>query len=151
MSANETSAFRQVAVVTRVDGFHFSADVRGHQIDVDQPAAAGGTDEGPMPLEMFAVALSSCVALYVAQFCDTRRLPSTGFEVAVAMRTTRNPYRIGALETTVTLPPDFPEEYVGMVQRAAMSCPAHHTLAHPPELTFRVVTPVGEAGAAQLW
>jgi putative redox protein len=40
----------------------FSIDIRGHVVNVDQPAYAGGTDTAPTPTELFVAGLASCVA-----------------------------------------------------------------------------------------
>ena len=40
----------------------YVATVRGHEVRVDQPLAAGGTDEAPTPVELFVVSLATCVA-----------------------------------------------------------------------------------------
>jgi putative redox protein len=42
----------------------YVATVRGHEVRVDQPLAAGGTDEAPTPVELFVVSLATCVAYY---------------------------------------------------------------------------------------
>lgn len=43
-------------------GCQVHADIRGHKITIDQPKQAGGTDEGPTPLEFFLFSLAGCVA-----------------------------------------------------------------------------------------
>lgn len=43
-------------------GCQVHADIRGHKIVIDQPTQAGGTDEGPTPLEYFLFSLAGCIA-----------------------------------------------------------------------------------------
>ncbi|MBQ0783580.1 MAG: OsmC family protein, partial [Amphritea sp.] len=43
-------------------GCQVHADIRGHKIVIDQPKPAGGTDEGPTPLEFFLFSLAGCIA-----------------------------------------------------------------------------------------
>jgi len=42
-------------------GAKVTADVRGHMLTIDQPKAAGGSDEGPTPLEYFLFSLAGCI------------------------------------------------------------------------------------------
>jgi putative redox protein len=46
----------------QLDGFKIETRSRQHTAIVDQPAAGGGTDSGPTPLEYLFVSLASCVA-----------------------------------------------------------------------------------------
>lgn len=56
------SAAKRVAVQAEMgQGFLVSADIRGHQMKIDQPEAARGTDQGPTPLEYFLFSLGGCI------------------------------------------------------------------------------------------
>lgn len=41
-------------------GFRSEAELRQHQLTVDEPAALGGTDSGPNPVELILAALGTC-------------------------------------------------------------------------------------------
>jgi putative redox protein len=41
-------------------GFHSEAALRQHRLTVDEPAALGGTDLGPNPVELILAALGTC-------------------------------------------------------------------------------------------
>ena len=58
MSAKKTIA---VSVLMQA-GNQVHADIRGHQVTIDQPVAAGGSDAGPTPLEFFLFSLGGCIA-----------------------------------------------------------------------------------------
>lgn len=132
-------------VVTHEGGMRFAAQVRSHRVVVDQPAEAGGADSGPMPLELIATSLGTCVAFYVQQFLHARGLPYDGMRVTVQQTAARNPYRIGEFELHVVLPESVPAEYLELIERVARSCPAHHTLTHVAEV--RVAVDVLETAA----
>lgn len=129
---------KEPMVVTHEGGLKFATEIRGHRVVVDQPAGAGGADEGPMPLELLGASLGSCVALYVRQFCESRGLDYEGMRVEVQQRGARDPNRIGLFEVRVVLPVELPPHYGEMVERVARSCPAHHTLAHGAEVAIAV-------------
>lgn len=124
-------------VVTHEGGLKFAADIRGHRVVVDQPAGVGA-DEGPMPLELLGASVGTCVALYVQQFCETRGLPYEGMRVEVDQIGARNPSRVGTFDVRVILQEAIPEEYAGMLERVARSCPAHNTLVEGAEVAVRV-------------
>ncbi|MEJ2215101.1 MAG: OsmC family protein [Gemmatimonadota bacterium] len=125
-------------VVTHEGGVKFVANVRGHRVETDQPTRAGGEDSAPMPLEMMGVALGTCVALYVQQFCNARGIPHEGMRVEVEMLGAPNPNRVGRFDLRVVLPEAVPEKYRDAIDRVARSCAVHNTLMHAPEMTVRV-------------
>ncbi len=58
MSQHKTTSVK----TTMAGGFAVHADIRGHKITIDQPENAGGTNEGPTPLEYFLFSLGGCIA-----------------------------------------------------------------------------------------
>ena len=68
-------------VVTHESGSRFAAQIRSHRVVVDQPEHGGGTDAGPMPLELIGAALGTCIALYVQRFLHVRNLVYQGMRV----------------------------------------------------------------------
>jgi uncharacterized OsmC-like protein len=57
-------------------GDRFVLEVRGHQLYVDQPREAGGSDAGPTPTELFVASLAGCVGFYAT--CAGTASPRTG-------------------------------------------------------------------------
>jgi putative redox protein len=115
-------------------GMRFTAEVRGHRIETDQPVHGGGEDAAAMPLELMGAALGTCVALYVHQFLTSRGLPTEGLRVETGSEMAHAPKRIGAFDLRVILPDGVDDEHRERIARVAASCPAHNTLLHPPEI-----------------
>lgn len=134
--------------VTWDGGLRFTADIRGHRLTVDQPVEAGGSDAGPMPIELIPTSLGTCVALFVKQFLTTRDLDPTGLAVEVTAHGAANPHRLGRLEVQVLIPGGVPEKYRDAVRRAAEGCTAHHTLTHTPEIALTITEGVSAARPA---
>ncbi|HPH97602.1 MAG TPA: OsmC family protein [Anaerolineaceae bacterium] len=67
----------------QIDGFKIEARMRQHVALIDQPAAAGGTDSGPTPLEYLFVSLGSCVVTIGHIIAKQRRLPVRKIEVHI--------------------------------------------------------------------
>lgn len=136
---------RAPMVVTHEGGLKFAAQVGSHRIIVDQPARAGGEDAGPAPIALLGVALGTCVALYVQQFCNARNLPHDGMRVEVESYGAQNPGRIGEFKVRVVLPQELPPKYAEMLEQVARSCPAHNTLVHGAEVNVEIAVPASVA------
>jgi putative redox protein len=124
----ENSRARMPIAVTHDGGLRFAAQVRSHRVLTDQSAHAGGEDSAPSPIELVSVALGSCVALYVYQFCQSRGLPHDGMRIEVMPHHATSPNRIESLSVTVRLPVPLPPHAMEMLERVVRSCPAHNTL-----------------------
>ena len=134
----QADASRAPIVITHEGGMKFAAQVRSHRVIIDQPERAGGGDAGPMPIELLGASLGSCVALYVQQFCQSRDLPCEGMRVEVQQYGAANPNRIAEFVLRIVLPSELSEHQEEMLERAAQSCPAHHTLTQGAKVTVHV-------------
>lgn len=126
---------RPLVKVTWDGGVRFTADIRGHKVQVDQPRQGGGEDSAPSPLDLLPASLGTCVAFFVRQFLGARGIDPAGLEVDVGVAGAINPHRIGRFDVRVSLPGGVPERYRDAVKRAAETCTVHHTLTHQPEIT----------------
>jgi putative redox protein len=131
---------RMPIAVTHEGGLRFAAQVRSHRVITDQSERAGGEDSAPSPIELISVALGSCVALYVHQFCLSRGLPHEGMSVEVLPHHAASPSRIAALDVTVRLPVALPPHAMEMLERVVRSCPAHNTLAQGAAVSVSIDT-----------
>ena len=134
--------------VTHEGGVTFAADVRGHKVVTDQPAHAGGDNAGPMPVELMGVALGSCVALYVQQFCKARGIDHQGMAVDVETAGARDPNRVGLFDLKITLPEALPERYAEAIDRVARSCAVYNTFMVAPEVRVSLQVAESEEAAA---
>lgn len=123
----------------------FTADIRGHKVQVDQSRQGGGEDSAPGPLELLPASLGTCVAFFVKQFLAARGVDPTGLEVEVGVMGAPNPHRIGRFEVRVVLPDGVLDKYRDQVARVAESCTVHHTLMHQPEIVVEVTEGVAAA------
>jgi putative redox protein len=130
-------------VVTHQDGLKFVAEIGDHQLVIDQPRRSGGEAAGPAPLDLLGASLGACVAFYVHQFCKVRELPYAGTRVEVTQHSAVAPSRVGRFEVHVALPPEMPEHFLPLVERAAKSCPAHNTLTYGAAVDVTIDAGVG--------
>lgn len=125
-------------LVTHDRGARFVAQVRSHEIVVDQTIRGGGEDSGPEPIELLGAALGSCVAYYIGQFLNARGLSTEGLRVEVEQYGATNPHRVEAFDVHVVLPVRFPDRYLETVERVARTCPVHNTLARAADVRVSV-------------
>ncbi|MFE9651232.1 OsmC family protein [Streptomyces sp. NPDC006365] len=125
--------------VTHVEGDAYAVDVRGHQLLVDQPADAGGTDTAPTPTELFAASLATCIAFYAGRYLHRHGLPRTGLRVRTEFTmATDRPARVTSLRVVVVPPPELPEQRRAALLAVASHCTVHNTLQQPPEIDIEL-------------
>ncbi len=77
-------AIKIVKVESKLDSkFKVESNIRGHAITVDQPAASGGDDAGPTPLEYLFVALAGCIGSVGRIVAMQKQLALNGMTVSV--------------------------------------------------------------------
>jgi putative redox protein len=143
-AARPTNAAKQVphgVDVAHVGGESYTVEVRGHQVLVDQPPEAGGSDAAPTPTELFVAALVTCVAFYAGRYLARHGLPRTGLRVrAEFTMATDRPARVAAVRMRILPPSGLPEERSAGLLAVASHCTVHNTLRHPPEVEIELAS-----------
>ena len=124
-------------------GMATDVSARGHTIRVDEPAEFGGDDSGPMPTELLAAALASCMCLSVAWAAGKRRVTLPDLYVDVTPERAPGEPRHGHYEVVVrsSAPSDVLEPVVAL---GAKYCWVTNTLTTPPTINCRAE---GDAGS----
>ncbi|MBC7289031.1 MAG: OsmC family protein [Armatimonadetes bacterium] len=115
----------------------FSANVRGHEIRADVPAALGGTDSAPMPPEIMLAALAECFGMVAALHCKERGIPYEGMTVTVSAEKTEQDGQEywDNFKLHVHFPEPLPEERINAILRHASSaCSVRGTLIRPVDV-----------------
>lgn len=124
-------------ITTRlVDDMLFESELGNHKLRIDVPAAMGGSDRAPTPPEIFVASLGSCIAAFVAQYCNRVGINASGLEVAVNFDKADNPTRLTNLRAVVTLPHGQYGAREEALHRVAEHCPVHETIATLGEVVF---------------
>jgi putative redox protein len=117
----------------------YVATVRGHEVRVDQPLAAGGTDEAPTPVELFVVSLATCVAYYAGRYLDRHGLSRAGLAVHAEYRKADPPpARIASIHLRVIVPAGLPTGMVKPLHAVVSHCTVHNTLREPPTVDIQI-------------
>lgn len=109
-------------------GYQSLVNARGHEISVDEPETAGGTNAGMMPTEVFCAAVASCYCLALAHVAAKRSLDLPGLSVTVRAERAGSELRYGRL--VVQARADVPDELLaGLIEPARRVCWVSNTLA----------------------
>lgn len=120
--------------VVNVVGDRHRITVRGHQIDIDQPFADGGSDAGPTPTELFVASLASCIAHYARHGLGRT---GEGAHVRCTWEMSESkPWRVRSIDIDVRVPAATPAERIVAVQRAVAHCTVHNSIIDPPVMTI---------------
>lgn len=128
-----------IVTVSRVRDDHFTASIRGHVVDVDQPREDGGQDAGPTPTELFVAGLATCVAFYAGRFLRRHADPDLAFGVTCDFQMSADsPARVTAVDITVEIPIALRDDVRAGLQRAIEHCTVHNSLRMPPAVSLAV-------------
>ena len=77
-------SMKTVAVESKLgDKFVIETNIRGHQVVIDQPVNAAGTDTGPTPLELVLVSLAGCIGTIGRIIAMQKRIALRGMAIKV--------------------------------------------------------------------
>lgn len=126
--------------VSFVDGEAYQVSVRGHTVLVDQPAEFGGADSAPTPTELFVASLATCVAFYAGRYLSRHGYRRDGLRVSVDFRMADDrPARVAAIELTVAVPADLPENRRPAFEAVISHCTVHNSIASAPAVAIKLV------------
>lgn len=109
------------------NGFRHTVKVRQHQLAVDEPEDAGGTDTAPSPQELLAASLASCTAITMQMYAQRKGWDMSGVEVDCEY----SPAERGCptkFELVLKMPDSMDDEQVERLRVIAAKCPIHRTL-----------------------
>ncbi|MEZ5825208.1 MAG: OsmC family protein [Geminicoccaceae bacterium] len=123
------------------EGLRSEVSIRQHELVVDEPAALGGTDAGPNPVELILAALGTCQEITYRAYATALGIPlesvSVKLDGEIDLRgffavddSIRPGYQ--RIRGTVTLVSDAPTEQLDMLRQAVDShCPVLDILSNP--------------------
>jgi putative redox protein len=115
-------------VARRVEGYAHDVELEGgHDLRVDEPPDAGGTDTGPRPTQLLGASLAGCIAITVEMYAQRKGWDVGAVEVDVEM-TYDGPVPSG-FEVGVKLPGELDDEQRRRLLVIATKCPVHKVLA----------------------
>jgi putative redox protein len=103
----------------------------GVTLSTDAPLDNQGRGESFSPTDLVAVALGTCMLTIMGIVARRHEWDLSGTRVRVEKHMVTAPVRrIGRLPVEITVPVKLSAEQQQMLERAALTCPVHHSL-HP--------------------
>jgi putative redox protein len=117
------------AVARRREGLAHVVEVDGHEVTVDEPREAGGTDSGPSPTRLLTASLASCTAITMAMYAERKGWELDGVEVEVDFEGPPRAGETARFDVAITLPGHLDAEQRQRIMVIAGKCPVHRILA----------------------
>ena len=141
------AGMKTVEVTTTMGGgTRIDSNIRGHEVCIDQPPAAGGNDAGPTPLEYLLFSLAGCIASIARIMANQQRLAIRSMEVTVSgdlnlevlLGKDQNA-RAGFQEVNIQVSLDSDmsrDEQEAFIQAVERRCPVSENLANSTPITI---------------
>lgn len=112
----------------------------GAVILTDAPKDNHGNGEAFSPTDLAATSLGACAASIIGIYGQQHNVAVEGMEVEVTKTMSANPRRIAKVELVFRMPPNnYSEKEKTMIERAAHTCPVHHSLHPETEQVFTFI------------
>ncbi len=122
-------------IARRREGFTHDVEIEGgHTIVVDEPADAGGADEGASPTRLLAASLAACTAITVEMYADRKGWDLGALEVEVET-TYEGPVPTN-FEVTLRPTSELSDEQMEKLRVIAGKCPVHKALSGDTTVTI---------------
>lgn len=105
----------------------------GTEIFTDAPKDNMGKGEAFSPTDLVAAGVASCMVTTMAIFAARHDIRLEGMKARVTKEMASDPRRIGKLTVTLQLPASIPAPEREILERAALTCPAHRSLKETVE------------------
>lgn len=129
------------SVVQHIDGLRFLATVGEHAVVVDAAPQDGGAGTAPSAPQLLVAATGACILEFVANSCRLHGFPLERLSLEVLGGEETTPRRIGALQVTIHIEPEPPEEVKRRLLGVASHATLINTLRRSPEVTIRLAEP----------
>jgi putative redox protein len=128
-------------------GFRTTLDVAGHALVADEPAAAGGTDQGPSPYGLLSASLAACTAMTLHAYAKMKGLAIRDIHVTVRHEKVHasdcescardDGAKVDRLERTIRIDGDLSDEARARMMQIADRCPVHRTFVAGVQIVTR--------------
>jgi len=123
----------EITVKHRGD-MEFETQIGNHTLTIDIPPENNGKDRGPTPPQLFIASLSSCIAVFVASYCNNVGINAEGLSVTLAYDKLTKPSCLGNLKAVIRIPKGDVGKKEKAVIRAAELCLIQETIRLSPEV-----------------
>lgn len=117
----------------------FETEVGEQRIQSDVTPAMGGKGRAPTPPDFFVVSLGSCVAAFVANYCQQKGIDATDLKVQTYFEKAEKPVSLTGFRIDIELPHADCHDRDAAIRRVAEHCIIHETLAQWKDFEIRLL------------
>jgi putative redox protein len=147
---NTMAKMKTISISAKLDE-KFKVEVKAGDriIYVDQPKAAGGSDEGPNPLEYFFTSLAGCIATAARIIANQKKIKLNGMDMKIEGdfdteillgKSTENRAGMTGIKVTLNMDSDISKkEKEAFIHEIENRCPVSDNIANMTPLMMEVV------------
>ena len=109
-------------------------DEQDHTWHADEPAALGGTNTAPNPMDIMLSALGACTTITLQMYAARKQWPLTHVDVKLTLNPEGKPTDGNQITRSVTLHGELDEEQRQRLLQIANACPVHKLLEGKVEI-----------------
>jgi uncharacterized OsmC-like protein len=125
-------------------GKKVDAQFKGFTVKTDQPKVEGGDGTAPEPFDLFLTSIGTCAGIYALSFCQARHMDLKDLKMALQFHEDAKTGLMEKIEIRMTLPPNFPKEYIKAIIRSTGLCSVKKQMDRPP--VFEITAEIGGIG-----
>lgn len=108
----------------------------GTIIKTAAPVDNNGDGSSFSPTDLVAAALGACMVTILAMVAERDGIDTSEISFSLEKHMNASPRRIGAIPVRIHMPKGLTDEQKAKLERAALTCPVHHSLL--PEIEKKV-------------
>ena len=125
--------------LTQVGPVAFEVKTDHWSLRIDLPIAKGGTQTGPTPTELTAIALAACKAISVARWSQNKNLDLPKFTAEVTYQMADAPRRIAEMDVQFKdVKAHIPPDLLPRLDAAVEACTVATSFMHPPKISHQL-------------
>lgn len=113
----------------------------GATLNTAAPVDNNGDGSSFSPTDLVAAALGACMLTIVAMVAERDGLDVSGLSFECEKHMQTDPRRIGAVPVRLHMPPGLSANQKAKLERAALTCPVHHSLLPEIDKTVTFLYP----------